>query len=366
MILAKYQWIEGDQAFSELCQHFSFLNWVVLDTEFVRERTYYPGVGLLQFSDNEHCYLVDPLSISHWQPLVELLKSDITWVMHACSEDLDVLHHLTKATPKCIFDTQVAAGFLGMGESLGYAALVKEMLQIDLDKSHSRTNWLARPLSEQQLCYAVNDVCYLAKLWLDLNERLLQRNFNDFFKEDMQKLSEWKEVDPELAYKKIKMAWSLQSQMEIAQLQALASWREKKSRILDRVKKHILEDEQLIALSKLNTPTSTQELLSLNILNERKIKQYGTEIVNELNQLDITQSNAVIPVRIIDLPGAKKTLNLWKLKAQKVAQSHGIPERILFSQRSLQSLYKYKQGLSKVCSTAWTDWRLKLLESELV
>lgn len=166
-------WIRDDQTLAEHCQSWRELPFVALDTEFMRVDTFYPKAGLIQVGVGEHAYLIDPLLIGDWQPLADLLDDTaVVKVLHACSEDLEVLLRLTGKLPQPLFDTQLAAGYLNIGFSMGYSRLVQEVLGLDLPKGETRSDWLQRPLSDTQVSYAAEDAVHLAELFSALRPKL--------------------------------------------------------------------------------------------------------------------------------------------------------------------------------------------------
>ena len=139
---------------------------LVLDTEFVRTRTYYANLGLIQAYDGKRLALIDPVSITDLSGFWQLLSNpNIVKLVHSCSEDLEVFAHYGQCQPTPLFDSQLAASVAGLGHGLGYAKLVEMCLDVSLDKGESRTDWLKRPLSDAQLQYAANDVYYLYQLY---------------------------------------------------------------------------------------------------------------------------------------------------------------------------------------------------------
>ncbi len=148
-------WIRDDDSLALHCAQWQSLPFVALDTEFMRVDTFYPIAALLQIGDGKSAWLIDPLLINDWRPLSALLENPaVIKVVHACSEDLEVLLRLTGSLPVPLFDTQLAAAYLNLGFSMGYSRLVQEVLNIDLPKGETRSDWLQRPLSETQISYA--------------------------------------------------------------------------------------------------------------------------------------------------------------------------------------------------------------------
>ncbi len=362
---ADYTWVDTNQAITELCQLFATKSWLTLDTEFIRETTYYAIPGLLQFSDGEQNWLIDPTPITDWKPLQELLQSELVWVMHACNEDLEVLHQLTNTTPKQLFDTQVAAHFVGLGQSLGYQKLINELCQIHLEKGESRTNWLKRPLTQNQLNYAVDDVFYLAKGWQKLQQLLIKKNLTDYFTEDMQTLSNWQAVDPDKIYQKVKFSWQLQQQSEINRLQVLAKWRELRAQTKDKPKRRILSDENLIEIAKQN-PQSANDFIAMKLLNPRQISAIGSELLEVLDQAEHSLRDYPRVARSVEVPGSKQSLKKWKLCANQIAEKNALPATILFTNGLLEALFKFHFGLLEELPKMWTSWRKRLLLEALL
>ncbi|MEP2603560.1 MAG: ribonuclease D, partial [Paraglaciecola sp.] len=172
----QYTFITDTQALNDFCLQASKEQAIAVDTEFVRTRTLYPKLGLIQIYDGKQLVLVDPLSIDDFSSLQSLLTNPkVVKVLHSCSEDLEAFWHALKVVPAPIFDSQFAASIVGMGPALGYAKLVEMMLGVVVDKGESRTDWIARPLSEQQCAYAANDVLYLFQLYPELKSKVEQQ-----------------------------------------------------------------------------------------------------------------------------------------------------------------------------------------------
>ena len=158
--------VKDNQSLVELCEQLQQSEILAVDTEFVRTRTLYPKLGLLQVSNGKVIALIDPITIDDLSPFWQLLTNgNILKVLHACSEDLEVFLHSGQCKPANLIDSQIMMAFLGHGISLGYAGMVKYYLEIELDKSESRTDWTKRPLTEKQLTYAGADVEYLYQLF---------------------------------------------------------------------------------------------------------------------------------------------------------------------------------------------------------
>ena len=168
----EFKLITTPQDLETYCSATSKVDWLALDTEFIREKTYYPKLCLVQIASEHDLVCIDTLAISDLSPLNDLLyQNTITKIFHSASQDLEIFVNLFDTVPTPIFDTQIAASLLGYGDQVSYAHLVNEIVDIELDKSLSRTNWERRPLSSKELRYAIDDVKYLAMVYQKITNR---------------------------------------------------------------------------------------------------------------------------------------------------------------------------------------------------
>lgn len=171
-------WISSDAELAEHCNYWNTLDFIALDTEFIRVTTFYPIAGLVQISDGAETYLLDPLLINDWQPLADVFNNQqVVKVLHACNEDLEVFALLVGALPAPLFDTQIAAGYLNIGFSMGYSRLVQQLLEIELPKGETRSDWLQRPLSDLQVLYAAQDTAHLVDVYGALAQQLSEQKY---------------------------------------------------------------------------------------------------------------------------------------------------------------------------------------------
>ncbi|MBV6533906.1 ribonuclease D, partial [Ursidibacter maritimus] len=210
----EFNWIQTNKELQTACLSIQQQSLLALDTEFVRTRTYYPQLGLIQLYDGKQVYLIDPLNITDFSPFIELLSNqNILKILHACGEDLDIFQHYFKQMPEPMIDTQVMSAFIGLGSSIGFSKLVANYCHVELDKSTSRTDWLKRPLSEKQLQYAVSDVWYLLPVYQKIKTLLAQTEWESAVNEECQTLKQKRQIELniEKGYKKIANAWQLNS-----------------------------------------------------------------------------------------------------------------------------------------------------------
>ncbi|MDZ7825637.1 MAG: ribonuclease D [Gammaproteobacteria bacterium] len=244
--------IADDTAFADLCRRCREAGLAVMDTEFERTDTYHPRIALLQFSLDGRVWIVDPLGIEDTGPLRELLEDpEVEKVLHSCSEDIEVLHHWTGARPVRLFDTQMAAAFLGGRYGMGYGELVRGELGVELAKGETRSDWLQRPLTESQHHYACLDVIYLAAVHARQRRQLeLTGRLGWLLEECSGAVSGVLDrPGPEAMWRSVKGAGTLDAR-SVAALQELAAWRDRTARDLDRPRSRVARDEHLLLLAR--------------------------------------------------------------------------------------------------------------------
>jgi ribonuclease D len=253
---------------------------IALDTEFFWERTYYPRLGLIQLAiaDDEQ-YLIDPLAIEDLRPLGEVLaRRDLVKIFHDAGQDLTILHRATGVAAQNVFDTRLAAGFANLSSTLSLASLVRELLDIDLAKTETRSDWLRRPLSHEQQEYAKNDVRYLRALRLLLLRRITSPKVNAWLDEELALYSKPRAdlADGSNCYLKLRGAAALPP-AGAAILKQLCDWREETARASDKPKGHIIPDAGLLAIAH-QAPANIPALRDLG-LSSQAISRYGRAII---------------------------------------------------------------------------------------
>ena len=235
-------------------------NAVAVDTEFIRESTYYPQLCLVQLAAGEHYFAVDPLSENiKLTSLLEMLNNtNIIKVFHAGRQDIEIFVHLTGTVPIPIFDTQIAAMVVGLGDQVGYDKLVQHYLNIEIDKSSRFTDWSARPLSERQIKYALNDVTHLIKIYHIMYQELTDNKRLSWLDDEISSLAQISlyNPNPDDAWKKLKVR-SYKPDF-LNRLKYLASWREKRAISKNIPKNRIIRDETLIDLAGTNPKNATR------------------------------------------------------------------------------------------------------------
>ncbi|MCX2835583.1 ribonuclease D [Microbulbifer thermotolerans] len=330
-------WIDSGEQLAELCQRWRRQQALALDTEFMRSRTFYPRPALVQVGDGERCYLIDNLAIDNLDPLRELLlDTRVTKIMHSCSEDLETLERLLGAIPEPVFDTQIAAALTGMGAGLGYAAAVKELLNIELPKSETRSDWLQRPLSEAQKKYAALDVAWLPLMYGVLIKRVRERGRLEWLQEDCAALvsAARNPQPPELYYRKVKGAWRLRG-AQLAALQDLCAWREREARLRDLPRNHLLKENVCMNLAQ-RLPKHVAALAQPGF-EGRALREYGETLLQIIRRAAERQD----PPPPLPQPLNRREGEWLKLLRQcvsTVAEQEGLPAEILVRKKELETL----------------------------
>jgi len=275
------RYIDTSADLEQACRDLADQPYLAVDTEFIREKSYYPVLCLIQLASPTHCVCVDPLALQDLSPLRELLLNErTTKVFHAARQDLEILSLAFGKLPVPVFDTQIAATLLGLGDQLGYANLVKHFLQVQLSKGHARTDWERRPLSKEQIEYAADDVRYLIELFPIMRQRLSELGRLEWLQEDFTELTrpELYQAIPEQQWQRVSGVQKLRG-VQLAILQDLAGWRELQAQQQDKPRKWILSDDVLLALA-MQAPHETAQLERIRGINTGLIQRHGQTILD--------------------------------------------------------------------------------------
>ncbi len=279
------RYIDTPQALTQLCQDLQAARVIAVDTEFIREKTYYAKLCLLQVASDSVVACVDPMAIDNLEQLLAILYNpDKLKLFHAAWQDLEIFHDQWDRVPAPVFDTQIAAALLGFNDQIGYANLVEQLLHVELDKSATRTDWSQRPLSAQQLSYAADDVRYLLKLYPVIEQRLTELGRNNWLEEDFTSLTDSDNYSktPETAWQRVKGYGRLKPR-QLAVLQGLATWREQQAEQRNKPRKWILSDDLLLTLARA-LPTNTTKLAKVRGLTPNQLNQFGEALVTEIDK----------------------------------------------------------------------------------
>lgn len=255
---------------------------LAVDTEFVREKTYFHQLGLIQIAGNGICAIIDPVSIKNLSPLLDLIKDPKTLkVFHAGRQDLEILYRLCGGAIRPVFDTQIAATMVGWGAQISFAKIVNKVTGKRIHKTETYTDWCRRPLSKNQIDYALDDVRYLVPVYEKLVKSLKKMNRLEWLDgewEELENPDNFRLPDPRTQYAKIKNIRSLNPR-NLAVLRELASWREEEAMRRDCLPKAIVRDEPLLEIAR-NLPQDLKSLTAFRGLNPKEASQSGERIFN--------------------------------------------------------------------------------------
>ncbi|WP_219892845.1 ribonuclease D [Aquisediminimonas profunda] len=261
--------IEDSDALADLCARLAKSPFVAVDTEFMRENTYWPELCLIQIADANEAAAIDPMREGlDLSPLLDLLvdNEDVLKVFHAGAQDIEIVYNLTGKTPHPLFDTQIAAMALGQGEQIGYSNLVDSWLGIALDKGARFTDWARRPLDKRQIDYAIGDVTHLSTLFPKMLERLRKTGRGGWLDQEMERLADPAnyENDPELSWKRIRIVG--RKPEVLGRLKSLAAWREREAQNKNLPRGRIIKDETMADIAA-HPPRSQADLAKVRGLS---------------------------------------------------------------------------------------------------
>ncbi len=334
--------IQTTQELNELCSRLQTHPFITVDTEFIREKTYWPQLCLIQIASTDEAVCIDPLAKDiNLQALFDLLQNGkVVKVFHAARQDIEIFYHLTAKIPFPVFDTQLAAMVCGFGESVSYQNLVQKLSGIHLDKSMRFTDWSHRPLSDKQIQYALADVTHLRDIYQKLTDILHQTGRTNWICDDTATLTspQLYENDSALAWKRLKL--NSHNPLYLALCQALAAYRENEAKRLNRPRKHIIRDEILLELAA-NAPETAEEMSKMRGLPQGFAKgRMGKDIlkiITETKQQN-PDSYPVIP-KPYELPRqAKAVSKMLRLLLMIKSVENDVAEKLIATPDELDQL----------------------------
>lgn len=351
------QFIAGNHALEALIHEVREAPWVAIDTEFLRTRTFHPKLCLLQVATPGRIYCVDPLALEI-DPLLQALEGPALKIGHALRQDLEIFHQRRGCLPAPLADTQIAAVLLGYDDQTGYATLVQAELGITLDKRHTRTDWSRRPLSEEQLHYAGNDVRHLPLLHERLQSRLAERGRLGWFEEECARLlsAAHYEDGATAAAARFAQAHRLAPRAQAA-LWALIRWREDTARRIDRPRRWVIDDEVLTRIAALR-PVRAQQLHGIRGFAPQAMR-FAEGLLEALAAAPACHEAPLWEAPVPFTDHERSRFDALAALVQKKARALGIVTSVLATRRDLESAARGMPGsLDK-------GWRHALLTPEL-
>lgn len=354
-----YHYIESThelQQAIDLCLHEPA---IAIDTEFVRERTFFPRAGLIQLASKQNNWLIDPLAVDMavFTPL--LSSSKVVKVLHSPSEDLELFEQLTQTLPKPLFDTQIAAALVGYRFGIGYQAMIEDLLGVHIPKDQQRSNWCNRPLTKAQLDYAVLDVHWLIRAYEVLQQKLAEQNRNQWVLDNgIETLSNFTGSINNNYHLRFKSSWQL-SDVEYGLLYQLCQWREQRATTLDIPRKHVLGDDDLLSIIN-RQPKTTEDIYK--VVNSSRQLNKKIESLSETLQQYYSQPSPIEPPAQFAGTSEKKQLKALKQGLIEVADTHNIQVELLGNKQKMMTmvtafLKEDHQQLNELCS----GWRRPFL-----
>ena len=324
------------------CANWRKAPWLALDTEFLREDTYYPKLCLIQIGDGVDNLCIDAVALpgEALRPLLDLLHAtDVAKVFHAASQDLEIFVQLEGRTPQPLFDTQVAAALLGYGDQLGYAALVEKLLGVKLDKSLTRTDWSRRPLNEAELAYAADDVRYLGEIYPRLLEELSSRGRLHWLQEDCLRLGDPARYrnPPEAAWRRLKGLARLPPAAQRAAA-ALAAWRERVAQERNRPRKWIIDDDALYRLAE-RRPADQAQLEGLRVLPPKTLERHAAALLEVIAGAAGETTPLALEEALLD-DAQKARLKQLLERLRSLGETLGVPASLLAPRGDVETLLR--------------------------
>jgi ribonuclease D len=334
--------IVSTDALASFCERAAQFDFVTVDTEFLRETTYWPRLCLIQVATDDEAVLIDPLASDiRLAPFFELLANpNVTKVFHAARQDIEIFVKLTGAVPHNIFDTQIAASVCGFGDSASYDSLVRAICKVELDKSSRFTDWSARPLSEKQLTYALADVTWLRDIYRELRKQVEATRRWDWVEDELGILRsiDTYVVRPEQAWERLKMKFN--RPRDLAALKVLAQWREQRAQDTDQPRSRVLKDDVIaeLATQRPQTPEAFERLRAVPRGFGRS--SAAGEIIALLKTVEALSKSELpaLPERYRG-PSPKGAVgDLVRVLLKAVAEQHGVAARIIATSDDIDAL----------------------------
>ncbi len=333
------RYIDTPAALQALCEEIRHAPWLALDTEFMREKSYYPRLCLIQLATEDTLACVDPIALPDLEPLWRVIYDPaILKILHSAGQDLEIFHHLRGDLPVPLFDTQIAAALLNREEQIGYGALVQRLLGVTLEKGQTRTDWSQRPLEPKQIEYAADDVRHLGEIWRRQREALAAQGREDWLEEDFRELADPARyrVDPMETWRRVKDHRKLRGR-QLAVLQELAAWREQRAREMDRPRRWVLRDEVLVELAR-RMPEDEAGLLKVRGLEAPAVKKTGQGLLEAIRRgRERSREQWPEPAAIHRLDSAQEaTLDTLSAAVRLIAAREGLSPAMLAGRKVLE------------------------------
>jgi ribonuclease D len=363
--------IETTAALEQACAELAQSDFITIDTEFLRETTFWPELCLIQMASPTLEVLVDPLAKGlDLKPFFELMANPaVVKVFHAARQDIEIVHHLGNLVPHPIFDTQVAAMVCGFGDSVSYDQLVSRIKNVHIDKSSRFTDWSRRPLSEKQLEYALADVTHLRDVYLHLKTELEREGRALWLTEEMSVLESASTYDlhPDDAWQRLKAR--LRKPAELAILKFVAAWREREARSRNVPRSRVLKDDAIYEIAQ-QQPKDSEALGRLRTIPKGwERSSSGAAIVEAVNAaLALPKADMPHPPKHAHVPeGTAAAVELLKVLLKLISDKQGVAAKVIANTDDLEKIAAEGENADVAALSGWRrelfgDTALKLIE----
>lgn len=359
-----YDYVDSNAALASLCAALGEAEYCAIDTEFIRESTYYPELALIQVASDARLACIDPLAIDDFTPLTGLLqKAGLLKVFHSCSQDLEILYQRFGQVPAPVFDTQLAAAVLGFHHQVSYADLVRQVTGVALEKKHTRANWMRRPLSRDELDYAMDDVRYLLPVYRHLDAELENRRRRSWIESDLLAMSDPAnyEVDAAQLWKRLRGVQKLKGEkLQIAS--DLCRWREQEAKQQNRPRRWIAKDDAIVEIAR-RKPASLEALAQIPEFSDKTARRHGEKllaIIADAARVDPADWPRHERSHALD-PSQTALGDCLMALCRAIADENGIALATLATRKDIDNLV-----LNRKSSRLTQDWRYAMAGEQLL
>ena len=349
--------IADNTSLTKFCDRLIKSSYITVDTEFLRDQTYWPRLCLVQIADEHEAAVIDTLAKGiNITPLLNLLtNSRILKIFHAARQDLEIFYRLMGRLPSPIFDTQIAAMVCGFGDAAGYDTLVRKLTDETIDKSSRFTDWALRPLSQRQINYALGDVTHLRQVYIKLNEMLGENNRHNWMDEELSILRDTKNYtfEPEDAWRRIK--FRAPKPRFLAILKEVAAWREIEAQNKDIPRNRIVRDESLIEISH-HAPENINDLSRARGLSLKKAQgSLGKALLNAVKVgLNVPIENLPEVKRDAPLPkGIGPITDLLKVLLKLKCEKHDVAQKLIATVNDMEQIAAFGKNANVPALQGW-------------
>ena len=360
-------YIKETNHLNELCSKLNKSEFLSIDTEFIREKTYWPKLCLIQVFNGKEKIIIDPLAKDiDLKSFFEILNNkEIVKIFHSGRQDIEIFYNLTKKIPQNIYDTQIAAMVCGFGESIGYENLVSQLLGKKIDKTSRLTNWSNRPLSKKQINYAISDVTHLFEIYPIIRDKIISNKRENWLKEEIKILISKKtyELNPNDSWKRLK--YRNLSKNSIGVLIELSKWREIKAQKKDVPRGNVIRDDAIYELCSAQ-PKNIEDLNNLRSFNRKGglRKEFAEEILLAIEKgksIKKEKLPKIKPPKRLPM-GISSKVSILKILLDNISEEYGVAQKLIANKNDLQELVLNDKADIKTLK----GWRYKVFGKKAI